>query len=207
VEVKAIWKKDAPPGLKYTEPVIHPYVVTIRGREDRVNRVDKVVAVASPTEPKASIEGDFTLSARDNDNNPIEGITITPDTAHVTITQVPEPLTKVVIVSLIIFEQPAPPYKVLSDSTTPNQVLISGSPSRLNFISRIETENVSLRDLTADKTMTVNLIIPPDITVRDMQGHPITSVTAHFHIVKEAAQPGQENTAPPTPKREGTGAP
>ena len=49
LSVDAIFKHDSPAGLKYGEPVIHPSQVTVRGREDRVNRIDKVVAQASPT--------------------------------------------------------------------------------------------------------------------------------------------------------------
>src|SRR5205823_5586475 len=74
VEVKANYNKEAPPGLRYGTPEIRPHLVKVKGRDDRVNRVDQVVVNATPTEPMTSIEGDFAVSARDSDNNPIEGV-------------------------------------------------------------------------------------------------------------------------------------
>ena len=197
MEVKPIFKQDAPGGLRYGDPVVKPSIVEIKGRSDAVNRVDRIVAVATPSTPMGSIDGDFVLSARDGDNNSVENILISPLEAHVTVPQLDAPVKKFAVVSLVISDQPPAGYRFGNPKCTPNQVQIVGTPQQLANRDNIETEDIFVRNLTTDAVQEVNLIIPPDILVQDKNGKPVSKVRVTIPIIKVSAQPPVGNGIQP----------
>ena len=208
LRVEPIYRKEAPAGLRYGEPTVHPSQVTFRGREDHVNSRRQNLAIASSTEPKASIDGDFSLVPWDADNNIVEGITIEPDTVHVTVPQLLEPSEKTVMVSVTIADQTTPPYHTTGPVAVPQSVKIIGSPERVKTVNQVETEPVYIHDLTSSQSIRVSLIARPDVQVRDLQGNPITHVTVTIPISKSPAAPPVNDGAPPSPPRhENAGGP
>jgi YbbR domain-containing protein len=201
LRVEAIWKNDSPAGLRYADPVVHPSLVTVRGREDRVNRVDKIVAPASSTEPRSSIDGDFSAVAWDSERNVVEGVSIVPETVHVTIPQILEPSERTPIVSALISDQPQPPYYLSDIVVTPNQVKIIGTPRRLAMINAIYTETLSVHDLTATTIIDATLMLPPDVQVRDMNGKLITRVKVTLTISKMPTPQGPGRSLSTTPPK------
>ena len=207
--VEAIWKHESLAGLKYGEPTIHPFQVSVRGREDVVNRIFKIAAFASPVEPKANIDGDFSLLALDSDQNVIEGVDIIPERVHVTIPQVLLPAEQIVPVQTPFSDRPAAPY-VLSDTVyMPNNVKLIGTPQRVADIRAINTETLSVHDLTSTTSMDAALITPPGVQVRDLQGRPITHVKVTFIISKAKTEPSPGPDTPSTtaPKHDGPTSP
>lgn len=198
VEVKANYNSEAPVGLRYDAPEIKPRVIKVKGREDRVNRVEQAVVNALASEPMSTIDGDFPVSLRDSDNNPIEGVTPSPETVHVTVHLSKEPYAKIVSVSANITDQLQPPYRLADVVVMPNQARIIGRPERVNPISTVTTEEISIHDLMENKTLEVNLVPIPDVVIRDLQGHPLTHVTVQIMLRKSASGPSASpNTGPP----------
>ena len=74
-----------------------------------------------------------------------------------------------------------------------------GRPGRLEQISTLKTEVVSVRDMTQTQVLIVNLIIPPDITVRDASDKPVTTIKLRIEIQKTEPEPTPKAT--PTPAR------
>ncbi len=199
--VEALFKYESLPGLKYGEATIHPSQVSVRGREDVVNRVYKVMAPASPVEPKANIDGDFALVAWDSDQNIIEGVEITPEKVHVTIPQVLLPAEQIVPIQAPLSDRPAAPYVLTDTIYMPNNVKIIGNAQRVAEIRAINTETLSIHDLTTTTTMDATLITPPDVRVRDLQGKPITRVKITFIISKSKVEPPAPEGAPAAPPK------
>ncbi len=194
LNVTALFPKEPPAGFHYGRPDVKPNRVVITGRADRVKNVSRLVINAEPSDPGASIEGDFSVAARDADNNPVEGVTLTPDTVHLIVALVEEPAAKIVPISPSIPDLPLPPYTLLTITTKPRQIRVKGRPDRLNQISTIGTEDISVRDLTDNQNIDAHLIIPPDIVATDISGHPLTQVTVRVTIRRSPAQ-----NAPITP--------
>ena len=210
LRVEATFSNQPPAGVRYGERTIHPSLVTIRGREDVVNRVDKILAFASPAEPKGSIDGDFSLVAWDSDHNSVEGVEIDPPKVHVTIPQVMLPAERVVSVQVIQSDSPKAPYRILDIVTVPNQLTIVGELERVNSINGINTETLSVHDFAATKTIEANLILPPDVEVHDRKGKPVKHVKITFVIGKAAGEPARGpdgSTQPSSAKHEGTTPP
>ncbi len=193
VRVEAFFERDPPPGFQYGEPIVRPANVTIRGREDNVNRVDKIVASASPVEPRASIDGEFSVVAMDSDRNVVEGVTIEPDRVHVTVPQIPSPSEQTVLANAVFSDRPAPPYKIDRWEVTPNLVKVVGRPQRVAAIGGVSTETLSAHDLTETTTLEAALIIPPDVLVTDLRGKPLRHVNVKVFISKTKPE------APPVP--------
>jgi YbbR domain-containing protein len=193
--VDALYPKDPPQGFHYGHAQVTPPRVTVSGREDRVKSVARLVINAEPSEPNAAIDGDFNVSARDSDNNTVEGVKLQPDTVHLKVPLVEEPPSKVVPVSPSIPDLPMPPYTLDKVSVTPNKVKIAGRPERLDQISTLTTEDISVRDMTQDQDVDANLIKPADIDLRDLSGNPIQRVKVRLYIRKPARNSG----TPPAP--------
>lgn len=206
MQVTVIFDREAPAGLRYQEPVVSPTQVEVTGREDRVARVEKLLALPQPTIAKSSIAGSFPIFPQDSKSNVVEGITIKPDRVRISITQIPDNYTKTVSVSAMIVDRPLPPYLFNGAATMPLQVRISGSPRRINTVSTIETEDLSIRNLTANAEIRANLVIPPDVSVEDMQGQPINMVGVKIFIRALPSLPTDPSN-PPSSGGKSTGSP
>ena len=206
LSVRATYPKEPPAGFKYGSPEVRPGTVKISGRADFVNAVDHLVVNAAPSAMGAKIDGEFSIMALDKKDNPVEGVMLTPARAQVYVQLVEDLPSKIVPISPEIPDQPLPPYSLSDITSTPQQVKIMGRPGRLEQISTLKTEIVSVRDMTQTQVLIVNLIIPPDITVRDAADKPVTTIKLRIEIQKTEPEPPPK-TVPspirPTEKKNG----
>lgn len=182
--VEAHFPKEAHAGYHYGTQVIRPERVNISGRIDRVKRVAKVVADAKSLESGGGIDNDFPLSARDADNNPVEGITMSVQTVHVTVPIVDEPYLKILSISPIFNDQPQPGYRIIHLAAEPNQVRVSGRPELIDTLSTLLTEVIPVHDMTDNQVLSVPLVIPKGVVVRDNDGNAITKVVVKITVEK-----------------------
>jgi len=187
--VSARFAKHPPAGYIYGPEEITPSFIRIAGRADRLARVSEVVANAAPPVSGANIEGDFTLSARDSDDNPIDGIVLDPGIVHVRVLLVEEPDSKELLVSPNFQGQPPPPYKIEGVTVTPGEVKITGRWGQLSHVSQLLTEEISLREMTESKTVDASLQLPANVAVQDKEGHTITHVTVHITVARLSPSP------------------
>ncbi len=193
--VTPLYTQAPPSGFQYGKPELHPARVTVFGRGDRLSRVEQLVVNASPTEAGEVIEGDFPISPRDTQNRFVDGVTISPDTVHVSVPLTELPSSRIVTVSAGVVDLPLPPYKLISVSVTPSQVKIEGKPAKINQIFTLLTEDISIRELTETKEFDASLISLPDINFRDVDGHPLNRVKVKITIGK--SNPAVSGTVPP----------
>ncbi len=198
--VEANFPQEPAAGFDYSKPEVHPNRVKVRGMPDTVRKVDSLIVIATPAEPGGTIDGMFPVLARDEKDKPIEGITIEPSMVKVTVPLVARPPIKIVPISPNVIDLPTLPYRLEEVRVTPNQVRIIGRPERLNQIGTLETEAISVRDMTETRTVEVGLQKPVDASVHDANGKPITKVRVQL-VIRRA-----NITAPPptgTPPKNG----
>lgn len=198
VNVSVHYLREAPAGYRYNAAEVTPPKVKVSGRLDRVERVERVVVNAVGGENASNIEGDFVVSARDSNNNPVDGVTCSPATVHVKIPLVVEPYSKIVSISPDVqdYLQVAPGYATYDFQVTPIQVRITGRPNIVNNISTLQTRPVSVRDRTEDLETDVNLIVPEGVTVHTLDDKPLRHVHVRVALKRVASPPTQTN--PPT---------
>ena len=198
--VRVQFPSDPPAGFRYGPYRATPQRVTIAGRADRVDRIEQLVVYAEPSEPGAQIDGDFAVTPRDIDNDPVENVALSPPSVRVVVPLVAEPYSKTVPVSPNIIDLPTPPYHLAGLAVTPPTVKISGRPEVLDTIFTIPTMPVALHNETATRSISVGLAAPPDVTVLDLTGKPVHSVILNATVAavttpKPSAIPQQP---PPT---------
>ncbi|HLV81477.1 MAG TPA: CdaR family protein [Chthonomonadaceae bacterium] len=187
--VQVAFHNEPPPGFHYGRPEVRPAHVKVVGSADAVRRVAHLVVNAVAPEVGSPIEGDFPVQAWNADNNPVEEVKLLPALVHVTVPLSTEPSARTVLVSPSILDLPLPPYQIKSLSVAPQQVKITGRPERLIEISTLNTEDISVRDLTSNKEFIVGLVVPSGVTVHDMAGHLIHTVHVGVLIGRAAAAP------------------
>jgi YbbR domain-containing protein len=182
MRVEANFPQEPAAGYDYGRPEVRPARVTVRGMPDAVRKVDTLKVVAVPLEPGGTIEGQFPVLVRDAKDRPVENVTVEPSMVQVTVPLVARPPKKIVPISPKIIDLPLLPYRLEEVRVTPNQVQIVGRPERLKQIGTLETEDVSVRDMTETRTIEVGLQKPVDASVQDMSGKPISRVRVQFVI-------------------------
>jgi YbbR domain-containing protein len=200
------YPQKPPVGYRYGNPEVQPTMIKLSGRKERVSRVARLIVNAVPLGVAARIDGEFPILVRDGEDRPIEGVLLEPNAVRVVVPLVEEPPSKIVLVSPTISDLPLPPY-ILSDvRVVPNQVKMVGRPGRLNSIGMLKTEALSIKSLTQETTLTVNLNPAADVAVRDMEDRPITSVKVTIKITKqtEGAKPTNPGEAEPRPQNSNT---
>ncbi|MCW3051357.1 MAG: hypothetical protein JWN14_527 [Chthonomonadales bacterium] len=198
--------REAPEGFRYNAAEVSPPKVKVTGRLDRVERVERVVVNAVGGEAGASIEGDFNVSAVDSNNKPVEGLTLTPATVHVTIPLVVEPYSKVVSVSPDVKDTPQAGFRLYDIQVSPIQVRVTGKPTQINHISTLLTQSISIRDRMEDLESDVALIVPEGVTVRSLDDKPLRRVHVRVALKRDVSPTVQPNP-PNTPNTGGTPIP
>ena len=198
--VHPVYPKDAPAGYYYGLPDLKPVSVKVIGRSDRVARVEQLIIEGAPSESGAQIEGDFPVVAHDKEDNPVQGVTLDPPTVHLSVRLMERPPSQIVTVSAITQGLPLPPNLLGKISVIPARVRIVGRPDALANTSTIETEVIPLADLTQTQEITAHLILPSNVSVRDMNNRLIDQVKVRIEI--------QQAPAPAVPpKTDGKPAP
>lgn len=208
--VEAVFPNQPPLGFRYGQPVIRPSQIGVGGRVDRVGRVARLVVTAVLPEGPSDIDGEYEVSARDAQNNKVEGLTLEPPVVRLQVSLRPEPSTKIVPISPSVRELPLPPYQIYRISVTPGQVRIAGRPKRLEEISTITTRDISARDFAETREVEVGLLVPSNVRVETTNGEPVAQIKVRLSIRKLAGSsavpldPGgkpPENTIPPGEQR------
>jgi len=195
--VEANFPQEPAAGFEYSKPEVKPSRIKVRGMPDAVRKVTNLIVIATPIEPGGTIEGMFPVLARDAKDKPVEGITLEPSMVKVTVVLVARPPMKIVPISPNIIDLPSLPYRLEHVRVMPNQVRITGRPERLNQIGTLETEEVSVRDMTETRTIEVGLQKPVDAAVQDMDGKPISKVRVQFVIRRSNITAPPPITVPP----------
>ena len=198
-KIVSIILKPSPAGYRYGKPVFDPAEVTLSGREDQVDDVERVSVDYSISED-GKIKGSFPVFPRDHDGNVIESVKVLPAFVHVSVPLIAAGPARLVTVSANITDYPQPPWAFQTYDVEPRQVKISGDTEAVNRIFTLATRKISLRDETESRDITTDLIVPDGIKVQDLKGNPIDSVRVHIVIHKTASsQPKDPATAPDLP--------
>lgn len=148
----------------YTEaPVINPTNVKITGSEEYVNKVNKVLVEVEMNNSDKNIKISAPLKAVDKYGKEIKEVTLSPKNADVVV-----PIQKTKQVELNIKTIGDLGSNFVLDSIKPksDNIVITGEPSDLVKIEKIDTEPLDLGKLTADKNyVKLNLVVPEGIKV------------------------------------------
>mgnify|MGYP000675111046 CR=1 FL=1 len=138
--------------------------VTVSGPESLVNSVVKVVLPIELGEATRDFTGVFTPEARDANQQPITGVTISPDSIPTTVPI--EAAGKSVAVTVQTVGAPAQGYDVIDRVPNPSTVFVNGPQEQLDGLVIVKTEPIDVTGAKEDISRRVGLQgLPPDVNV------------------------------------------
>lgn len=160
VPVKVKLVGAAPLGYTLASTDVSPEEADVSGPASLVERVEAVEADVNLTGIRVSLEQDFTLSARDSEGGEIEGVTLEPAMARVSLEIAQKEFNVVFIVNPQISGNVAAGYRVARVETDPAFVSVSASLEVLQSIDMLTTEDVTVDGAESDVVRSVKLRVP-----------------------------------------------
>ncbi|MER3559417.1 MAG: hypothetical protein C4336_08250, partial [Armatimonadota bacterium] len=114
---------------------------------------------------QGDLEVETTPVAVDEQGVPVLNVQVNPSTVRLRVRLIPQPTSKTVPVSPRLGDLPPFPYRVVWFSVEPVSVQLRGSPARLAEINVIETQPISLKNMTQDAQLRVPLRVPTGVQV------------------------------------------
>ena len=149
-------------GISEVSSEISPQKVTISGASSLIDKVSQVIIDGSESNISRNFSRTFNLKAVDANGDEVDGVEIS---------------TKKVTYSMKVKKQKEVPIKVDYQGSLPNgiskdseelsikNIIISGEVDDVNKIESIETEPIYLSNITENKKITLDLIIPEGINI------------------------------------------
>ena len=157
---------SAPIGYIARTPLVTPITATVSGPASIVDQVNEVVAEVYLRGAKDTISRSVDLSARDNNRDKLNRVTINPAEVDITIPIVQRFGYRDVSVRVVIVGEVAPGYWINNITVDPPTVTAVGGPSALNSLPGfVESFPVDVGETTDDITERVALNLPAGVSV------------------------------------------
>ncbi|HSM69924.1 MAG TPA: CdaR family protein, partial [Anaerolineales bacterium] len=146
---------------------IEPTEVIITGPESLVNRAVRARVLISLDGIRESLDASISIQIMDEDNSVVQGLTITPERARVTVPVSQQGGFRDVAVKVVVTGQIAAGYRLENISVFPPVVTIFASDPELvtDLPGIIETQPLDLQDANEDITTRLSLILPEEVTL------------------------------------------
>ena len=153
-------------GFQAGDLTIDPQQVVLAGPESAVSRVAHVQVVVNITGIREGLDQTAPIQALDQNNIPVIGVTIQPDTAHVTLPITRQGGFRDLAVKVIVRGQVANGYRLDSISVSPPVVTVySSNPDLVNALPGVvETQPLDLTEAKDNVTLHVPLNLPSGVS-------------------------------------------
>ncbi len=142
-------------------------IVTVSGPASQVNRVARVQARVNLSGSRESIDQLFALTPLDENNRPINGLSLNPSEVHISLPVTLRGGYRDVAVKVNVSGAPASGYRLTSISVLPPIVTVfSADPNLVDTLpSFVETQPLDLQNLTDDIETRLTLNLPAGVSV------------------------------------------
>lgn len=186
-----------PAGYAFRAPQVSPRFATVEGSRSAVEAVRQLVIKNDDDAPVGTVDDTFPIIALDSDDSQVEGVIISPATAHVRIEMMRPPVSKTLLISPSVVGAPAFPARITDIQVNPSTLLVTGRADRLTQVGTLSTAPVDVSGATSDVVRQVSCAPPPGLSP---VGSGLVTVTVRISAAPPAPAPGTPaNTAPPAP--------
>lgn len=159
-------------------PIASPETAVVSGPKPLVDQVNSVQAALSVNNPTTSIREIRPLRALDASGKIVQGVTIEPGQAEISLTVTRKQNARDVGIRAITTGTPPEGYWLSGLSVDPPVVTIQGDTAVLNEIgSFVDTLPVDISQATGQLSVDVPLAVPSDVEVITAEGKPVKTVT------------------------------
>lgn len=151
------------------EAAFEPATIQVTGPAEQVNQIENVVVtvdVDGASEPVMEslapqlVNERGVLLSRAN-------LTLSDTAVSVTVPVMQRSGVREKDITVVLEGTPAEGYLFVSQTVTPDTVVVTGSASRLDAIQRLETTSIDISGLRETTVFTPTLVIPPGITLQE----------------------------------------
>ncbi len=163
-------------GYQAGEVTLDPKDVTISGPKSIVNQAAKARVLVSLEGVRENIDHETTIQILDDKNKSVQGLSITPESAHVTAPVSQQGGFRDVAVKVVVQGQVAAGYRLENISVYPPVVTILSTDIELvnSLPGVVETQPLELKDGKEDITTRLALNLPENITLVGAQTVQVT---------------------------------
>jgi YbbR domain-containing protein len=158
---------DPAVGFRAEEPVANKTNTTISGPESTVKRVQEVRAILDQSQAHEDIEQTVTLLAFDNNELPVNGVTLNPDRVQVTEKIIQRGGYRNVVVKVVTNGILANGYRLTNISAYPPSVTVFSTDPKIvdNLPGYVETAPINLTGMKDDKDIRISLNLPLGVSI------------------------------------------
>ena len=172
-------------------PSVHS--VTAEGPASAVDSIARVIGYVGLSGNREDFSVNVLLSPVNTDGKSVEDVIISPNSIPVSV-QLSRGVAKKVVQVRPVTDGDLPnELKLSAVQPDPLKVEVTGDPLLLEKIDSLNTEKISLQDVTASTSKTVNLDLPQGVTVANSQ------VTVRIDVEKKPTTPPQTQAPTQTP--------
>ncbi|MCL5283302.1 MAG: CdaR family protein [Armatimonadetes bacterium] len=161
--VTVSYQNSPPFGKTFSVPIVQPTIAELNGPGDTLNKVARLIVYADTG--AGAVNSNLPIIPVDRNNRQINGLTVTPPTAHVEINLLMAWASRTLLVNPQIAGRPPYPYRVVDIIPSPDKITVYGRPEELRLLTSIPTAKIVLDGLKTNITQTVPLMLPPNTTV------------------------------------------
>ena len=154
-------------GYQAGEPVLDPAEVTLSGPQSLIDQAVRARVSVNLSGIRENVDQSLAVEILDDRNTRLEGLTVTPPTAHITIPISQQGGFREVAVKVVVQGQQAAGYRLENISVFPPVVTVFASDPDLikNLPGVVETEPLDIQDAKDDIITRLGLTLPENITV------------------------------------------
>jgi YbbR domain-containing protein len=162
---------DVARGHSQGEAHVDPQVIQVTGQSSRVDQLleARVTVLLDDAREEVNVSRRPTFYDVQGNVVGVTGLTLSDDDVQVIVpvSELAGFAEKPITVQWI--GEPAPGYRLLNVSVVPDSVLVTGRPTQLETLSRLETEPIDISGLTETFDDQVALALPEGITLEESQ--------------------------------------
>lgn len=154
-------------GYQVGESKLEPGSVLVAGAQSQVEKVSRANIAVDLDNQREGIDQTFKVELLDVDGEKVEGVSVTPETIHVTLPVSQQGGYRDVAVKVTTLGRVATGYRLTDISVFPPVVTIySADPALVNSLPGVlETQPLDLQNVQEDIATRVKLSLPPGVTV------------------------------------------
>ena len=159
-------------GYQAGKVTIEPTEVIISGPQSLVDQVARARVFINLEDVRESIEQAIEIQIVDEQNVPLEGITINPESVHISIPLSQQGGFRDVAVKVIVHGQQAPGYRLENISVFPPVITVFAEDPELvsELPGVVNTQPLELQDAKQDITTRLALDLPENVTIVGTEG-------------------------------------
>lgn len=154
-------------GYQVGEPNLEPGTVLVAGAQSQVEKVSRANIAVDLDNQREGIDQTFKVELLDVNGEKVEGVSVTPETVHVSLPVSQQGGYRDVAVKVTTLGRVATGYRLTDISVFPPVVTIySADPTLVNSLPGVlETQPLDLQNVQEDIATRVRLSLPPGVTV------------------------------------------